>query len=67
MPRTFTPHELTEGITVGLYAAMPDDDKLAFDIALVALWRINAERADALYLARDYGSSRANLRSDSGT
>jgi hypothetical protein len=66
MPRTFTPHELLHGVTTSQYHAMPEDDKLAFDIALVALWRINAQRADALYLSRDYGSSPFNLRSDDG-
>ena len=61
MTRTFTPQELLHGVTTSQYNAMSEDDKLAFDIALVALWRVKAIRADELYLARDYGSSPVNL------
>ena len=54
MPRTFTVHELTHGITTAQYEAMSSDDRLAFDRALVGLWEHNARTADQRYLDGDY-------------
>ena len=53
MPRTFTPLELTETITLSDYWAMSKADRLAFDLALTALWLANTSTADALAAAAD--------------
>ena len=67
MARTFTPHDLTEGITQGQYLAMSEADKDAFDVALFRLWEANAAKEEALFLEGDYGSPASNRRSGWGS
>ena len=43
MPRSFTPHDLTHGVTLAQYLAFPTADQLAFDLALTALWLRNTD------------------------
>ena len=66
MPRTFTVHDLTSGITIGQYNAMSPDDQRAFDLALVALWESNARTADDAYLSGDYDLVGSNRRFEWG-
>ena len=60
-PRTFTHHDLTEGITTGEYNAMSEADQHAFDLALVRLWteasqaELDREFASDLREAGGYG------------
>lgn len=54
MARTFTVHDLTSGITISQYNAMPREDRLAFDRALIDLWAENARTADQRYINGDY-------------
>ena len=41
MPRTFTPYDLTHGVTLAQYLSLSTADQLAFDRALTALWLRN--------------------------
>ena len=66
MTRTFTPHDLTSGITIGQYNAMSLEDRRAFDLALVSLWEHNARTADDAALARDYDLVGSNRRFEWG-
>ena len=66
MARVFTPYDLTKGITVGQYEAMPEADRQAFDQALVALWVSTNAAEDRRLLQSDYDRIDSNRRSELG-
>lgn len=65
-PRTFTPAELTQTLTLRDYWNLSPADQAAFDAQLTDLWVANTARADAAYIAGDDDRVGSNRRYELG-
>lgn len=66
LSRTFTTHDLIQGITTAQFEAMSPEDQAAFNQALLDLWTQNARTADYRHLAGDDDLIGSYRRSDHG-